>query len=335
MKKALILAAMVAAAVSCGKIDRENVAQQAEASHLELNISIGEGEEVKSLKRSWRNNDLVFIFFTGHTGTANPLKYLTLRYDQKDPTEAGTWVADSWSAGLESEIAKTENGTLTALYSPVTQSHGSFSFVASSASTYAVPAFLTHAGNDYNGFCLEAQNVNYTVKGGTLSASIGLSMPSTYKYDQISIGTPRFLHRNGEEIDNTNPAEIDRYYLKAKRRIQTDEDLYSEIYAKGLILSQYFYESGSLTESIAYTPRLSDRTSECLEPVFVLGKVVSFYLNASNVLEFHLFDTVENKEYVYKPAKTIGLYDSRATHAFTLPDLYAKDSEGNYKWIEQ
>ncbi len=314
MKKIFLLVPMIAAIVSCGK----NNAEVAEPAHLRIDISVNDGEgETKSVKSGWANNDRVFVLFPGHVDTGGATgKWLTLKYN----SSTSKWEADSWSDGLESEIAKTTSGTLTALYSPVIKAFGSFS-----CSWKGGIRFSTHAGNMYNGYWMQATGVSYTVSGGTLSASINMTIGSAC--DQICING--FKHRNEKSFNANEPSEFDRYYLKVEKGSSTvfwDNDV-------PLVCDS---SVGTISFTSSYI-NASGRERTCLEPIVSGG--LCFYLKASlssyRSMKFHLFDTVDNKEYVYTSNATFAPYSSRSVHAYTLPALNEKDSGGNYKWVEQ
>ena len=310
MKKIFLLVSMIAAIVSCGK----NNAEVAEPAHLNINISVNDDEpETKVVKSGWANNDRVFVLFDGHVVTG----WLTLKYNNS----AKKWEADSWSEGLESEIAKTTSGTLTALYSPVIKAFGSFDCTWTGAFS-----FRTHAGNMYNGYWMQATGVSYTVSGGTLSASINMTIGSAC--DQICI--KGFYHRNGTSFDANEPSEFDRYYLKVERARGSSTSFWTNYVPIAL-------SDGSILYDLNYSNGSSGREKTCLEPIVYGG--LCFYLSAStsryDYMKFHLFDTVDNKEYVYTSNTTFAPYSSRSAHAYTLPALNEKDSGGNYKWVEQ
>ena len=79
MKKALFLISLASVLFGCNKeIPQEPQAEE----HVTLDFSIQDGEspDTKTIKKSWSNNDRIYIFFDGEI-TENP-EYLVIKYDK-------------------------------------------------------------------------------------------------------------------------------------------------------------------------------------------------------------------------------------------------------------
>lgn len=296
MKKIFILIGILAASISCEKMNEVPVSDP-ENTHLELDINVV--GETKGVKTAWLNNDKVYIFFTGKDG------FLEIKYS----SSTGKWTANSWSTGLEATIASTTSGTLSAVYSPITKCGGSMNYTTNYH-------FYAYSGL-YHGYVLEHKNVTYSISAGKLSATINMTAPVTYNQFCLTDGTT-FHHRDGTTINVNNYNEISRYTLEAGCGstttwandlfgAKTDGSFFHQ--TNGLSLTAYFY--GGLCFS------MPDRSAG--------------YAG----LKFTLKDSKTSKTYVYTNSSvTIESWNSKSVHAFKLPDLNAQDG-GVYKWVEQ
>ena len=153
MKKIILFAAAVLAFASCSKQEPQTEIEK----HLTLNFTINNGTPTKAGKTGWEAGDVVYIFFQP-LDTRTEIEYLALEYD-------GSKWSETWTSGLETEIAGTTSGTLTAVYCP-----GGIN----------IENFYIWSGHGYsvNGtkdrMYLSAEKVSYTVSGGMLSATLDM-----------------------------------------------------------------------------------------------------------------------------------------------------------------
>jgi hypothetical protein len=285
MKKVLIIAGILAASISCQKINDITVSDP-ENTHLEVNINVDE-TETKGVKTAWANGDRIYLFFTGQRG------YLEIK------RVSGVWTAQSWSDGLEAIIAGTTSGTLSAVYSPVTKFGGSIKFSTNFH-------FYCYSGGIYHGYVLEHKKASYSISAGVLSASVNLTAPKTYVQFCLSDGGT-FHHRNGTAINVNNYGEVSRYKLQVGFGNTT---WCNDKWSAGITGEFYHGDNGS--EINAYSQNglcfsIPDQTVD------------------QNTLKLTLTDSETSKTYVYTSPVKASSWNSKTTHAFRVPDLNAMD----------
>lgn len=127
--------------------------------HLKLDLTINNqmAPATKSVKTDWADGDKVYVFFGLPEDHETPA-YLVL-------TRNGSSWDESWTEGLEAEIAATTSGTLTAFFSPIDIDD-----------IYYISAkkYTLYGGNWC--FALACNNVPYTVSAGVLSATMDLAL---------------------------------------------------------------------------------------------------------------------------------------------------------------
>lgn len=128
--------------------------------HLKLDLTINNqmAPATKAVKTGWADGDKVYVFFGKPEDHPTPA-YLTL-------TRSGSSWTETWTDGLEAEIAATPSGTLTAVYSPI--DIGTVSYIGSIK-------YYSFSGENYC-FALSCNNAAYTVSAGVLSATLDLAL---------------------------------------------------------------------------------------------------------------------------------------------------------------
>ncbi len=176
MKKiTLITIAGVAliALAACNKIEEVSAPQQT----LKLDLNIITSTDTKAVKTGWETGDKVYVFFGKPEDHTTPA-YLTLTY------AGGKWNA-AWTGSLESEIAATSSGTLSAVYT-----QGSFSEIQYN-SYFKWYVFI----DSTCGYYMKCNSVPYTVSAGVLTATLNMAVP-TNGYVQF------FLAGESANVDN-------------------------------------------------------------------------------------------------------------------------------------
>ena len=127
---------------------------------LKLNFTINNGmaPATKSVKTDWADGDKVYVFFGKPADHPTPA-YLML-------TRSGSSWTETWTEGLEAEIAATSSGTLTAFFSPMDIDAVSYD---SSKERYYF------SGKNFC-FALSCTNTAYTVSDGVLSATLDMKL---------------------------------------------------------------------------------------------------------------------------------------------------------------
>ncbi|MCR4860567.1 MAG: fimbrillin family protein [Bacteroidales bacterium] len=110
MKRLII--ALGAALMTLAACNKAETVPAPQSLRLDLTVNYM-GPGTKAVKTGWEAGDKVYVYFPGdETPVENQdPAYLTLTYD------GGKW-AESWTAGLEAEVAKTSSGNLYAAYVP-------------------------------------------------------------------------------------------------------------------------------------------------------------------------------------------------------------------------
>ena len=159
MKKITLLTIFGLALMAFSACNKE---EETASRTLKLDLNIIHGSDTKAVKTGWESGDKIYVFFGKPEDHTTPA-YLTLTYD------GSSW-AESWTAGLEAEIAATASGTLHAVYTPGTL--GTISY-----DSYWKEYRFT--GSDH-GWYLKCENVSYTVSEGVLAATLNMACPGDF-----------------------------------------------------------------------------------------------------------------------------------------------------------
>ena len=308
MKKALFLISLASVLFGCSKeIPQEPQAEE----HVTLDFSIQDGElpDTKTVKKSWSNNDRIYIFFDGEI-TENP-EYLVIKYDKG--AFISTWVPDSWTSGLESKIYHKTSGTLCAFYMPNDQMGGSISlerkYLSSSYSyVYSMKA-TDRKGEEFHSVFLTATDVPYTVSNGTLTASFKVSASKS----SIQFSIPR-KDRDGNTIKRS---DSHNYFLS------TDKLAYStSVYRfSGTSFSGQGTPNGKMSAYMfQYTSWGNTYTSDLCFSGWKQGDYNTEWY-------FHFWDYNKKEKYLLRAT-----FNPASGSAFTLPALNEQDSAGKYRW---
>lgn len=332
MKRTLYLALIAFAVIACEKTERETPAQEEEAKlTLDFTITNGSNPDTKAVKTDWVHGDKIYVLFDKEIayGAGTAPEYLVVAYD-KNGTVTGkkqSWYASSWTKGLESKIAKRTSGTLCALYVPNDKVEGSISFEQESISRYWVYS-KDRAGNEFYSYALYVNNAEYTISDGVLKASLALTYPGSGTWFQFCIKKDR----SGNTIAN---ADTHRYSLGhycqiklggvdpwegARHTRGTFPDQYVSTgfrFDVASVMSGYFY--GGLCFA-GFNNKYSDTDSYRHTFTLTDNKGTS--------------STSDDVTYIYQWPSSSET-DKLTSHALVLPDLNAKDTGGNYKWVQQ
>ena len=161
MKKiCILLGATLLALTACEKTETKT------PQHLTLDLTINHmAPGTKSVKTGWADGDKVYVFFGKPEDHPTPA-YLVL-------TRSGSSWVESWTTGLEAEIAGTASGTLTALYSPMDIE----------PITYE-DSYKWYRLKENPCYALVCNNASYSVTAGVLSATLNMGK-GTYDYVQF------------------------------------------------------------------------------------------------------------------------------------------------------
>lgn len=161
MKKIyILLGAALLALTACEKTETKT------PQHLTLDLTINHiTPATKSVKTGWADGDKVYVFFGKPEDHPTPA-YLTL-------TRNGSSWDETWTTGLEAEIAGTASGTLTAVYCPMDIE----------PITY-YPPDRTYDFSAKDCYALVCNNEAYLVTAGVLSATLNMGN-GTYDYAQF------------------------------------------------------------------------------------------------------------------------------------------------------
>lgn len=251
MKKTLLIAAIAAMVLGCGKEKLENQAlsQDDEQVSLTLDFTIDNGTspDTRAVKTDWANNDKIYILFDKEVtfGADNPPQYLVIKYS------TNSWVADTWSPGLKKKIANKTSGTLTALYVPNDKVGGTVSIEHSTSQIYLVSS-KDRSGKTFKSYALVAENKPYRVSNGVLTARLTLETPSGSGWMQFTISKDRdgnnissddahrytlkhqVLNSSGGDLGNTEAISTWRYTNAGLFEFETQEKEMSGYYYQGL-----------------------------------------------------------------------------------------------------
>lgn len=159
MKKITLLTIFGVALMALSACNKEEVPA---SKTLKLDLNIIRDSDTKAVKTGWESGDKIYVFFGKPEDHTTPA-YLTLTFD------GSSW-AESWTAGLEAEIAATESGTLHAIYTPGTLGTISYN---------SYDKRYDFNGSD-PGWYLKCENVSYTVSEGVLAATLNMARPSRF-----------------------------------------------------------------------------------------------------------------------------------------------------------
>lgn len=337
MKKAIFCLGVAVAMVSCNKpISQETFVseepQLVEGTILELDFSVNDASEpdTRAIQKAWGNGEEVYIFFDKEI--SNPPEYMIAKYDKNGSQtgKANSWYAKSWTSGLEAKISKKKSGVLSALYVHVNNVHGSLGISYSPSQVYTLDP-KQNKGEIFYSYWLEASNVSYSVSSGKLSASITLAHPTGLEFVQFCMPNK---DRNGATISNSDAqsSTIYKYSLQVKSKENTG---YSGVY---YCIDQCYVHF--LRSDGSFNFNRTENKSGWLSAYIYGGLCFAgtpgnhYGQQSKHQYTFTLSvkDGSATKYYTYTTPTSVYL---AARHAYTLPALNAKDSNGNYYWVEQ
>lgn len=300
MKRITLFIGIVALFVACQKTPLLSEDIDEITAHLDIDFDIHDGTpETKGIKKGWAKGDKVYIFFDKEI--CNPPQYLVVTYNSG-------WIADSWSAGLESKIAKKKSGTLTALYVPNDKVYGTIDIKYKDSSSYSVVPKDKNGDNFYS-FWSEAHGVSYTVSNGVLSSKINLK---TGYNNAVQFCLPN-KDRNGNTISNST-ASVSTVY-KYRFKYSEPKGSYGAAYAiYSYANSNEFFKGGNLGNWMN---------------AYFYGGICFSCMPVGVGLERTYKFTLTDGEDTYVYSKTCRI---EANNAYKLPALNAKDSNGDYIW---
>lgn len=338
MKNILIILGFTAVLLACTK-EAESVGSSAEDSPITLNLSISSASpDTKSIKKDWDHGDVIYIFFQGHilSDNAEGEQYLTAAYDKYGSVtgKSGTWYVKKWYGGLDKEITRNSKGKLAAIYYPNDKVGGTLevqysSRIVDDSTDDGIDGIFLQAkdrkGKDfYTSYFTYSHGCNYTVNNwGELTAEIGM-LGSQYAGNVFQYCIER--DRNGNSFRNS---ETHRYTL-SHRDATWDSPYVEHLTFDPIVMNTPFdITIRANFEQWDY--------NDYLNAYFYGG--LCFSGAAMNEYDWYKteFRLTDNKD-------TDDTDDDVAYHyvadiiytgvlAFKLPDLNAKDSNGNYLWV--
>ena len=338
MKNILIILGFTAVLLACTK-EAESVGSSAEDSPITLNLSISSASpDTKSIKQDWDHGDVIYIFFQGHilSDNAEGEQYLKAAYDKNGSVtgKAKTWYVHTWYGGLEKEITRNSKGKLAAIYYPNDKVGGTLDVtytkkIVGDATDDSVDGIFLQAkdrkGKDfYTSYFTYSHGCNYTVNNwGELTAEIGM-LGSHYAGKVYQYCIER--DRDGNMFQNS---EAHRYTLSHR------DATWDSPYAEHLTYDPIVMNTPFDITIRAYYEQWDH--NDYLNAYFYGG--LCFSGAAMNEYDWYKteFRLTDNKD-------TDDTDDDVAYHyvasiiytgvlAFKLPDLNAKDSNGNYLWV--
>ena len=340
MKNILIILGFTAVLLACTK-EAESVGSSAEDSPITLNLSISSASpDTKSIKKDWDNGDVIYIFFQGHilSDNAEGEQYLTAAYDKYGSVtgKSGTWYVKKWYGGLDKEITRNSKGKLAAIYYPNDKVGGTLEVtytkkIVDDDLDDGIDGIFLQAkdrkGKDfYTSYFTFSQGCNYTVNNwGELTAEIGM-LGSQYAGNVFQYCIER--DRDGNMFQNS---EAHRYTLSHR------DATWDSPYVEHLTFDPIVMNTPFDITIRAYYEQWDH--NDYLNAYFYGG--LCFSGAAMNEYDWYKteFRLTDNKD-------TDDTDDDVAYHyvasiiytgvlAFKLPDLNAKDSDGNYLWVEK
>ena len=338
MKNILIILGFTAVLLACTK-EAESVGSSAEDSPITLNLSISSASpDTKSIKQNWDHGDVIYIFFQGHilSDNAEGEQYLTAAYDKYGSVtgKSGTWYVKKWYGGLDKEITRNSKGKLAAIYYPNDKVGGTLevqytSKIVDDDLDDTIDGIFLQAkdrkGKDfYTSYFTFSQGCNYTVNNwGELTAEIGM-VGSQYAGNVFQYCIER--DRDGNAFRNS---EAHRYTLSHR------DATWDSPYVEHLTFDPIVMNTPFDITIRAYFEQWDH--NDYLNAYFYGG--LCFSGAAMNEYDWYKteFRLTDNKD-------TDDTDDDVAYHyvadiiytgvlAFKLPDLNAKDSNGNYLWV--
>lgn len=338
MKNILIILGFTAVLLACTK-EAESVESSAEDSPITLNLSISSASpDTKSIKKDWDHGDVIYIFFQGHilSDNAEGEQYLTAAYDKYGSVtgKSGTWYVKKWYGGLDKEITRNSKGKLAAIYYPNDKVGGTLevqytSKIVDDDLDDTIDGIFLQAkdrkGKDfYTSYFTFSQGCNYTVNNwGELTAEIGM-VGSQYAGNVFQYCIER--DRDGNAFRNS---EAHRYTLSHR------DATWDSPYVEHLTFDPIVMNTPFDITIRAYFEQWDH--NDYLNAYFYGG--LCFSGAAMNEYDWYKteFRLTDNKD-------TDDTDDDVAYHyvaniiytgvlAFKLPDLNAKDSNGNYLWV--
>ena len=338
MKNILIILGFAAVLLACTK-EAESVGSSAEDSPITLNLSISSASpDTKSIKQNWDHGDVIYIFFQGHilSDNAEGEQYLTAAYDKYGSVtgKSGTWYVKKWYGGLDKEITRNSKGKLAAIYYPNDKVGGTLevqytSKIVDDDLDDTIDGIFLQAkdrkGKDfYTSYFTFSQGCNYTVNNwGELTAEIGM-VGSQYAGNVFQYCIER--DRDGNAFRNS---EAHRYTLSHR------DATWDSPYVEHLTFDPIVMNTPFDITIRAYFEQWDH--NDYLNAYFYGG--LCFSGAAMNEYDWYKteFRLTDNKD-------TDDTDDDVAYHyvadiiytgvlAFKLPDLNAKDSNGNYLWV--
>lgn len=338
MKNILIILGFTAVLLACTK-EAESVGSSAEDCPITLNLSISSASpDTKSIKKDWDHGDVIYIFFQGHilSDNAEGEQYLTAAYDKYGSVtgKSGTWYVKKWYGGLDKEITRNSKGKLAAIWYPNDKVGGTLevqytSRIVDDSTDDNIDGIFLQAkdrkGKDfYTSYFTYSQGCYYTVNNwGELTAEIGM-VGSQYAGNVFQYCIER--DRDGNSFRNS---ETHRYTLSHR------DATWDSPYVEHLTFDPIVMNTPFDITIRAYFEQWDH--NDYLNAYFYGG--LCFSGAAMNEYDWYKteFRLTDNKD-------TDDTDDDVAYHyvadiiytgvlAFKLPDLNAKDSNGNYLWV--
>ncbi|MBR5255944.1 MAG: hypothetical protein IKV62_04120 [Bacteroidales bacterium] len=180
-KTILILSSLALLASGCNKVETEEKSRQEETpGHLTVDIKVGYEGETRSVKTGWETGDKIYVVFDSYftddltVGTSETAYYLTLTYN------GSSWNSSFSDRALEEYLLDPEHasGQLAAAYSTAWQATD-FKYESGSIGNVKIARLIPTSKSATPGMFLYAQNVDYSVTDGKLTATLNMSIDNT------------------------------------------------------------------------------------------------------------------------------------------------------------
>lgn len=336
MKKGLLYLGIAASLLSCNKvlapIEVPEDLQLVEGSILELDFSINDATEpdTRGIQKDWSHGEEVYVFFDKAI-TSSP-QYMIAKYDKSGSVtgKAKTWYAKSWTSGLEAKISKRSSGVLSVLYAHVNSIYGDLSITYNDASSYTLKATRKQGAVFYS-YWLEATNVSYKVSSGKLSASITLKRPDDVYFVQFCMPNK---DREGKAISNADASSstIHQYSLRCQ-----SVDLvsgYSGFYYGVCSCTPESFKSDG-TFGYYRTDKRGGWLGAYVYGGLCFSGMPTTWSGQAYGRKYEFTLSVNNggsyTSYKFTTPSNVSILSGGA---YTLPALNAKDSSGNYYWVQ-
>jgi hypothetical protein len=205
MKKTLLFLGCIALSVaSCNKIETMEEPVQDSPRHLKVNITVNNGVETRAVKTGWATGDKIYVAFDVCFPAELP-SFLVLTYN------GFSWISEFTDYTLEELLLEKETGTLAAAFVS-TDKKLEFQYMVDTVDNPYLPMLSLTDYEDNQGMYLSADNVNYYVEDGTLTAQLNMDLRESTFVHFFLDGVPENADKNFSLCcDKLAPAHFNRF----------------------------------------------------------------------------------------------------------------------------